>query len=76
MDTNEAKAFATARFKELTKAQPSYTNDRKINVILRELHQKHNFDTLTFSPQHNGWVKVRGVELPSKDSPIMSYNIF
>ena len=76
MKTDEAKVYATTRFKELTKEFPGFDQQYKVNLIIKELRQKHDFDTLTFSTQHGGWIKVKSVELPSKTQPIMTYNTY
>lgn len=76
MNVNQAKEYATTRFKELTKEFPAFDNQYKVNLIIKELRQKYDFDTLTFSTQHGGWVRVKSVALPSDAQPIMTYNTY
>lgn len=64
MNLAQAKAFAETRYKELGKDFPAFNSEYKTNLIIKELRQKNNFDTLAYSEQHRGMVRVRSVTFP------------
>ena len=77
MDTNEAKAHADKRYKELTKEFPNFNEEYKVNLIIKELRVKYDFDTLVFSAQHNGHLRVKEVKFPcAANGDIMTFNIY
>jgi hypothetical protein len=75
METPEAKVFATKRYRELGAEFPQFTPEYRVNLIIKELRQKHNFATMCFSSQHRGWAPIKTVKFATDADPIVTFNV-